>query len=282
LSVAPPVTEGLLDLRFERMSDGRTVLVRRRQRFPLRITAAMHLDPADRGMAFVYVQNPTGAVFAGDRLLTRVEAGAGARLHITTQAATRVPRAASGEAWQRIELKLEEDAYVEYAPDQLIPHAGARLEQELAVSVVPGSAFVGTELVSPGRLARGEIHAFELVRLRSEVLDAAGGELCTDVLQLEPRRRRAACRGLLGRHAYVGSVLAAAPGRDCEALASLLDRAVAAEAGVLAAAGSLPNGAGAYARVLAPSSHAALRALNAGWAAARAQLTGLPLPPRRK
>ena len=69
---------GCSTLRLRRAApDGRTVLAERRQRFPLRMTVPMYLDAGDRGMAFVYVQNPTGGVFAGDRLASRVDARPG-------------------------------------------------------------------------------------------------------------------------------------------------------------------------------------------------------------
>ena len=68
-SAGPPQhADGLLELAFRVGPGDRTVLASRRQRFPLRLTVPLMLDPALPGMAFVYVQNPTGGVFAGDRL----------------------------------------------------------------------------------------------------------------------------------------------------------------------------------------------------------------------
>ena len=49
-------------------------LRRRSQRFPLRLTAPLYLDPAQPQMAFVYVQNPTGGMFEGDGLIVSVDA----------------------------------------------------------------------------------------------------------------------------------------------------------------------------------------------------------------
>ena len=86
----PRHQEGMLSLAFWCDARGRTTLSAHRQRFPLRTTVPLYLDDADPGMAFVYVQNPTGAVFAGDRLTTRVAAGADARVHVTTQSAIRL------------------------------------------------------------------------------------------------------------------------------------------------------------------------------------------------
>lgn len=275
--------DGLLDLRFVRGASGRTELAERAQRFPLRLTTPMYLDPADRGLAFVYAQNPTGGLFGGDRLLTRLRAGPGARVHLTTQAATRAYRMeAAGVGRQRFELELGEGAFVEYAPDLLIPQAGARVEQEVAVSVGEGAVFLGLESLAPGRLARGESFAYDSVRLAVEARDADGKELCAETLLLEPGRRSPTARGLLGSYPYLGSLLVVAPGCAADGLAEQLDDALAGASGALAGAGALPAGAGAFARILARSPGALREALDCAWAVARESLVGLPLPPRRK
>ena len=89
---------------------------------------------------------------------------------------------------------------------------------------------------------------------------------------------------MLGDAEYLVSLIALAPDRDVAALASAIGDALAAhaQAGVRGAAGQLPNGAGALARILAPDAVAADDALRLAWAAARLALIGLPLPERRK
>src|ERR1700741_814316 len=76
--------EGALELCFCRGPRGRSALRSRRQRFPLRMTAPLYLDAAAPDMAFVYIQNPTGGAFAGDRLRTSVTVDPGVRLHVTS------------------------------------------------------------------------------------------------------------------------------------------------------------------------------------------------------
>lgn len=273
--------DGLLELRFRRDGRGRSSLGAHRQRFPLRITVPFYLDRADPGMAFVYVQNPTGGVFAGDRLRTRLAAGAGARVHLTTQSATKLYRMDGGEACQDLHFALEPGAYVEHVPDPLIPQAGARLRQRTVVDVAPDAAFVATEVVAPGRRARGERFAYERLELRTDVR-RDGRELCVDLLRLAPDRGDPLRPGVLGGRDYLVTLLAVAPERDAELLTRRLDAALAGEPGVLGAAGALPDGAGALARVLAPGPLDARRALRTAWGAARAELAGLPLPDVRK
>ena len=142
--------DGLLDVRFARASSGRTYLADCRQRFPLRITTPHYLDDGDRGMAFLIVQNPAGAVFAGDRLELRLEAEAGARVHLRTQSATRLCQMDGGSATQEIAFTIATEAYLEYLPEQTIPQAGSRFLQRLSADVAHGATLVSAEIVAPG------------------------------------------------------------------------------------------------------------------------------------
>ena len=273
--------DGLLALRLRRDPAGRTVIAARRQRFPLRTTVAFHLDERDPGMAFVYVQNPTGGVFESDRLTVDVVAEAGTRLHLTGQSATKLCRSEHGAfGTQELRLDVGEGAYVEHVPDALIPHAGARYRQRTAVELAPGGLFVGAETIAPGRA--WERFAYHELDLRT-VVRTGGRELCLDALRLAPGALRdPGCAGVLGAHHWLVTLLAVAPDHDGEALAAHIDTGLAAHGDVLAAAGPLPDGCGTVVRILAHRAPAARRALLHAWSDVRAALVGLPLPPLRK
>jgi urease accessory protein len=273
--------DGVLELAFRRDARGRSTLCGRRQRFPLRMTAPLYIDPADRGMAFVYAQNPTGGVFAGDRLRTSVTAADRTRVHLTTQSATKLYRCDASEAVQALDFRVGRGAYVEHIPDPLIPHAGARFSQRLVADVAAGGAFVAAETVTPGRRTHGESLAYEALVLHTEARRGER-ELCVDRLVLEPGRRDPRAPGVLGASDYAVSLIAVAPEREAGSLAAALDAVLAAEAGLTGAAGELPHCAGALARILAPDALAARRALRLVWRIAREALVGLPLPPVRK
>src|SRR4051812_46696096 len=141
----------------------------RRQRFPLRTTAPFHLDAGAPDMAFVYVQNPTGGVFAGDRLRLSVAAEPGARVHLTTQSATKLYRMEAGDARQEVWLDVAAGAYVENVPDALIPQAGTRYRQRTVIELAEGAACVTAETLAPGRRAHGERFAYDEVQLTTDV-----------------------------------------------------------------------------------------------------------------
>jgi urease accessory protein len=274
--------DGLLDLRFAVAPDGRTHAVRRDFRFPLRMTTPMYLDPQKGGMAFVYVQNPTGGVFAGDRLHTRLELDVGAQVHVTTQAATKVYRMDGGHGRHTIDVSLAPDSYLEHVPDLLIPQAGSRLVQTLHVQIAKGAMFFGTEMLAPGRLACGEKFEYAQIDLQTRIVDPDSVELLADTLLFEPARRSPACRGLAGANPFVGTALALAPGRDVDALAEALDGACRRERDADAGACVLPGEIGVAVRALA-GSHRALRVVLDGvWRSAREALVGARPPRRRK
>jgi urease accessory protein len=275
-----PLAAGLLDLAFEAGAAGHTVLVRRRQRFPLRLTVPLYPDPHDRGMAFVVVQNPTGALFAGDRLSVSLDVGDGARVHVTTQSATRAVRMDGGEAEQSVELRLGAGAYVELVPGTLIPQAGARVRSRVRGYLDEGATLVASEVLAPGRVACAELFAYDRVELATEVLAATGTELAIDRVVLEPGSRSPGCRGLLGGSRYLGTVLVVAPGGRAAGLSTRVDARLQGLRDVQAAAGELPGGAGVLVRALGEQLGSVRSAVDAAWAVAREAVLGLPLPPR--
>ena len=273
--------DGLLELRAAVDPHGRTYLAERHQRFPLRITAPMYLDPGDLGMAYCYVQNPTGGVFAGDRLTEQLTVEPGARLHVTSQSATKLYRTEGERAHQSVTCWIAAGALLERVPDTLIPQAGSHYIQRTEVEVDDGAIFLGAETVAPGRVAHGERFEYELIELRTEIRHRSR-PLCVETLRFEPGRRSPARRGLLGASSYVASLLVVAPGRDGELLAVAIDRALAELTDAQGAAGALDHGAGATVRILAGSAPGVRRALRMAWRTAREQLLGRSLPRERK
>ena len=176
---------------------------------------------------------------------------------------------------------MARDAYVEYIPDALIPHAGARLEQELVADVEAGGRLIAAELVAPGRVARDEAFDYASLSLTTRVR-VDGREAAVDSLTLSPGRLDPRSPGLLGGHQYLASLFAIAPGEAAEPLAAAISNAVAGTANCTIATGTLPSGAGALIRVLADSGIAADRGLRTAWSAARVALLGSPPPRRRK
>lgn len=280
----PGHRDGLLRVSLRRDPAGSTCIRHLRQRFPLRTTVPFYLDPHAPGMAFIYVQNPTGGVFQGDRLVTEVEVEPGAQLHFTTQSATKVfAMDGDDDALQEFRFRLHEGAYVENIPDMLIPHATARLRQHVTVDLARDACFIGSEIIAPGRTARGELFDYHSLHLHTTIR-TGDRDLCIDALRLEPSVTAPTRPGLFGSGLYLVSLLVAVPGRDLTDLVERLDQ-VAATAGEphgSGGAGILPHAAGVAVRVLTPDARTAQAAALSCWREARRLILNRPLPRIRK
>jgi urease accessory protein len=274
-------SDGLLRLRFERDSRGRSYLAAREQRFPLHLTAPLYLDPTLPGMAFVYTQNPTGGIFGGDQLTIDLAAGAATEVHLTSTAATKAYRSESGDAIEKIELAVERGAYLEYLPEPLIPQAGSRLSQRVTVDLEDGATFLMADVVSGGRVARGEVFAFDRLERRTTVRRNRT-EVAVDALCLEPARWAPGKRGVLGNHTYMASLMVVAPQAESAAWRQRIFDTTTALSGVLAGAGSLPGDSGVVVRILSSSLLSATRSLEALWHVIRMSLDKGSPPRRRK
>jgi urease accessory protein len=233
---------------------------------------AHHLDPALPDMAFVIVSSPGGGVLQGDRLEVSVDVEASARLHLDTSSATRLYRMPDAEARSRVELRVGPGACLELVPDPYVPFAGTRFVQETRAVVDETGVLLLAEVVAAGRAAHGEALRYERFESVLDVRRPSGELLFRDACRLVPGEGvPAPGRPALGTLHVVAAGFA--PGLLVEAAG-----APAAYAG----ASELPNGAGAWLRVLAADLATAAEVVDAGWRAARRALLGAAPPSSRR
>src|SRR5262249_30815133 len=138
------------------------------------------------------------------------------------------------------------------------------------------------EVLLPGRVARGEIHAYDLYRADTEACRPDGALLFVDLLRLRPAEGNGPrSLGLLGGSDVVATLHVVTQRAPAPELVELLRRALAGP-DVLAGVSELPNGCGVSARIVGPTSKTVRAALTDGWNAARLVLLGAPVPDRRK
>lgn len=265
--------EGRLRLRFERRA-GTTVLAERRFTLPLMALSPVDLDGT--GVATLTLLNPTGGVLGGDRLLTGVSVGPGARVCLTTPSATRVYRALGAPAELRLKATVGAGGSLEYVPDHVIPSPGARLEQSTELDLDDDATAIVVDAWAVGRAGCGEAWRFAALATSTVVRDRAG-LLLVDRMRLDGASPDGWPAGLGGADgmAYVASLAAFRPSRrDWAGLARHLHGALDG-GGVLHGVTPLPRG-GLLARVLAPTAPALSWSLLRLWSLCRAELLGLP------
>ncbi|MGW0481157.1 urease accessory protein UreD [Nonomuraea sp. NPDC003214] len=280
LPVGSPGKVGVLELAFERRG-GRSELTGHYQKAPLQIMRPLYFDPARPDLPYVIVMSTGGGVLQGDRYRLDVTCGEGAGVHVTTQAATKVYRMEQDYATQLVTITAGPGAYVEYLPDPVIPFAGSRFYQRTRVGAGAGASVVVGETMLAGRLARGERHAYTAFCNDLEAYGPDGDLLFADPLRLVPGRAPVTGPAMFGGHGVLSTLYAITPAVDAGELAGALHEAVAGS-GLAGGASVLPNGAGAWARLLGAETPHVNATLDRLWDVTRRMITGSPAPDRRK
>ena len=179
-----------LDLTFADVG-GRTVLTRRRYRWPL-LTGRVFPHPRLPGGGSVTIQNAAGTIIPGDFITQRIQVIDGGSAAVRGQGATMVTGVPGGDvAIEETELRVDATSrlLLDAAPRILTPHA--RYRQRTRVCVMPGgrAILVDAMVLHPGLTN----DLFGDYQSTVEITEANGTLLALDAQHLDamPRVRRA-------------------------------------------------------------------------------------------
>lgn len=277
MPAAAPGKVGILKLEFE-AREGRTRLVSHYNSGPLKVQRVHYLDPEMPAMAFVFIQSVSGGALQGDRLLVDVLVRSGAQAHVTTQSAAKIYRMEQNYVTEKIRVTVEPGAYLEFLPDFIIPYRHARFYQEVDLQVDEEATLLYWDALAPGRVAFGELFAYDLVFSRLRAFNLNGQCRFLDTLVIEPGRLDPRRCGMLGDWTDVGKFYVISRRVPAEELSAQLHRAVQEVSGVCGGASALFD-SGALVRLLGTRSRAVQTGLHSAWREARRILLGTALPP---
>ncbi|WP_348994547.1 urease accessory protein UreD [Arthrobacter sp. AL12] len=198
---------GELELRIAVRGE-KSVAVHQFHRGALRILRPHYLD--DSGQVCYVVVNPGGAYLGADLYVIDVEVADGARLLLTTQAATKIYRTPDSFAEQRMRLRLGEGSQLELAPDQLIAYRGASYRQNTHITLHPTSSLAISEVITPGWSPDGASFRYDELRLRTEIRVESGGRsglLALDNLLIRPPTHDVTGMGFMEGFSHMGSLI---------------------------------------------------------------------------
>lgn len=221
---SPPVTGtslgGHLRLECSARPDGTPFLSRQDFRVPVHIGKGL----VDQGVMVLNMANPTAGFFDGDRVDTEVVVRPGARLCLSTPAASRVYPTRSGRpAASQQHLTVCTDALLEWMPEPFIPHRDASYRQVTDIHLHKNASLLFLEWLTPGRVAMGEIFAYHNLRWELDVISneklvaRERYDLRPDNESLEPLRARFPAAHYLSVYA-AGEFTAEWPGDQLDAL----------------------------------------------------------------
>ncbi len=195
---------------------GKTIIKEKESVFPLSVQKEMYYDQFQPKMTHVYIVSSSGGILQGDKYMIDIILEKNALAHITTQGATRVYGMNVSNAIQVINVSLDDGAYLEFIPDQIIPYKNSRFYQEINFKVHDNATMIYSEIISPGRIGMGEIFDYEICYFRSIGKNHKDELRFTDYTKIEPKKMNLQDFGVLGQKQITATVYILAKRNDVE------------------------------------------------------------------
>jgi urease accessory protein len=242
---------GALVLKLEESPDTRkTVITDQFSRVPLFAQRALYMEESRPSIAYVFIMTPSGGILQGDRYRIDLSLSNNAQAHVTTQGATRLYRMERNYASQIVNIIVDDNCYLEYVPDQIIPYVDSRFYQTVNARVHDSGAFVYSEMLTPGRVASNEAFQYDILYMTTKATNQDGKLRFTDAYILEPKKVGLLKVGLLGDYAVVGNLYSLTKSGYNKQLIQEISNCLKNFASVEAGVTLLPNDSGTMTRIL--------------------------------
>jgi len=210
----------------EEPSSGRTRIKEKESAFPLSVQKEMYYDHFQPKMTHVYMVSSSGGLLQGDRYIIDIILKKNALTHITTQGATRIYSMNVSDAIQVVNVSLDDGAYLEYIPDQIIPYKNSRFYQELNFKFHDNATLIYSEIISPGRVGMGELFDYDICYFKSTGKNHKDELRFTDFTKIEPKKMNLQDFVLLNQKQIIGTIYILAKTKDIEKMIQTLENEI--------------------------------------------------------
>lgn len=205
---------------------GRTRIKEKESTFPLSVQKEIYYDQFQPNMTHVYMVSSSGGILQGDKYAIDIILEKDALAHITTQGATRIYGMNASNAIQVVNVSLDDGAYLEFIPDQIIPYKDSRFYQEINFKVHDNATMIYSEIISPGRIGMGEIFDYDICYLRSVGKNHKDELRFTDYTKIEPKKMNLQSFGLLEQKQITATMYVLTKTKDVETIIRTLENEI--------------------------------------------------------
>lgn len=279
--VGCPGKRGYLRLVFEVGARGRSVLADLDRRAPLIVQQELYFDAELPDMPCVYILSSGGPNVDGDRYAQEFLLKKGSMAFISTGAATKLAEMKRNYSGMRQRIVLEEDSYLEYLPEPVIPCRNTRYISDTAIVAHPSAAMFYSEIYMPGRkyYNDGEIFEYDVLSVCAHGERPDGRQLFREKFVIRPKD--GLLRNLGAMHCYdvFANVIVLAPKDRADEIYAATEPFADPEQRLACGITHLPNDAGLLFKVLGMEPGPVKKTVRNFCSTVRQAIKGRPLPP---
>lgn len=215
-----------LDLKLQCDSAGKTQIFYQYTTHPLRISHPFRLDKNNSDRIYLYIRNNSPGLLAGDELNFSLELAQGSQVYLTEQAATKAHPILNKTAAAKVnyQIIMQADTSLEFVCEPIILYDNAALQQETHIQINPSSNLFWSEIILPGRLARGEFYQFHYYDNSFKLTSPEGKILLRDRSYLAGKNNQFSDSSLFTSCPIMGKAIAIYPQIDCNILQQVIEQ----------------------------------------------------------
>lgn len=252
MHVGAPGKHGYLNLGFELDARGKSIMRDLDRRAPLIVQQELYFDEEMPEMPCVYILSSGGPNIDGDRYEQNITVRRNAFAFISTGAATKLAEMRFNYSGLLQHITLEENAYLEFLPEPVIPCRHTRFISDTRLTIHPSATVFYSEIFMGGRkyYADGELFRYDVLSVCSHGERPDGRQLFREKFIVEPARNHPRALGVMGEYDVFANVIVMAPPEKAstiyDATPAFIDRKQQLAAGIT----HLPNNSGLLFKVL--------------------------------
>ena len=211
--VGAPGKHGYLRLGFELDKTGKSILRDLERRHPLIVQQELYFDEEMPEMPCVYILSSGGPNVDGDRYQQDITVKKGAFAHIATGAATKLAEMRFNYSGLVQNITLEENAYLEFIPEPIIPCKHTRFISDTRLCVSESATALYSEIYMGGRkyYNRGELFEYDILSVCCHGERPNGNQLFREKFVIDPKIEHPRNLGVMGSFDVFANVIVMTP-----------------------------------------------------------------------
>ena len=250
--VGAPGKHGYLRLGFQVDKTGKTVMRDLDRRAPLIVQQELYFDEYLPKLPCVYILSSGGPNVDGDRYQQDFTLRKGAMAWISTGAATKLAEMKFNYSGMIQNITLEEDSYLEYIPEPIIPCKNTRFISDTTINIHESATLFYSEIYMPGRkyYKEGEMFQYDILSVCCHGHRPDGKELFREKFLIDPNVTSPRQLGVMGSFDVFANVIVMTPKDKADAIYDATQAFIDKENKLAAGITHLPNGCGVLYKVL--------------------------------